>query len=114
MAGRVFCPLGNKWFDLYKSGKKTIELRKVDSPVAKQIIYPDGSLRHLPPFTIEFRRGYNGESLFANVIDCGTLSPDLLTIRDMADARVTFSDVEVFGRSKILLIRTDLKKRGRR
>jgi len=57
---RVFVPLKRKYFELIKQGKKRVELRSENSPVARQFI------RRFVR-TARFRCGYRGESLIAGL-----------------------------------------------
>ena len=61
MTKAIFCPLKNKYFQLFSEGKKTVELRSINSPVAKQ------ALKHGAGSLIEMREGYRGNKLLYKV-----------------------------------------------
>ncbi|GAH91415.1 unnamed protein product [marine sediment metagenome] len=87
---RIFCPLKGKWHRLIKMRRKTWEFRDAKSPVARQILRLRGDL----PLSVELRRGYTGQSLWATVdrivefpdpfkipkriLDAGCVRPDVL------------------------------------
>lgn len=76
MADRIFCPLESRWFDLIKAGRKIWEFRDSKSPVGRQISKRIGfdlstleSISVFPNLSIEFRRGYNGESVLGDILE---------------------------------------------
>ena len=59
-SGRIFCPVRKEIFKLFLKGRKTVELRRASSPVAKQALK---GLR-----LIEIRCGYGGRSIWGEVL----------------------------------------------
>jgi len=63
MSKRIFIPLRRKYFELFKQGKKRVELRSINSPVVRQFDKHFGYVHPTRQPPVELRCGYRGEAL---------------------------------------------------